>query len=127
MNKVLEEGLVIKKVLWRYVLMLLAFLSFGVLAYRAAGCFYSCIDVLRYTVPAIRMEDVNDFSLADYWQETGLMEHFICMPSSAQKYYVLRGVACGIYAILAVVAFIGGCSMVCRTKKIHICGLQRKK
>ena len=73
----------------------------------AVACFQCCVDVFRFTLPAIPVAQAAEFSQAAYWSETNLFTHFQRMPASAQAYFLLHGIVLtGCIALEAVLAAI---------------------
>ena len=116
-----EACLSMEKVLRQYVLPLLILSLLGFFIYRAGSCVNFCKEVLLYTVPAFPADAAKELSTAAYWQEMGLIEHVKVMPSTAQRYFVLYGIAGCVYGILAVITAAGGCSMVFRRNICRFC------
>ena len=74
--------------------------------------FGSCVDVLRYTIPAVLPEQVELFSETAYWQQVGLLSHFLTMPVSAQRYFILYSIGFCLNGVLSIITFAAGFGMV---------------
>ena len=84
----------------------------GIFIYYSWIYFGSCVDVLRYTIPAVLPEQVELFSETAYWQQVGLLSHFLTMPVSAQRYFILYSIGFCLNGVLSIITFAAGFGMV---------------
>ena len=76
----------------KYLPMSVTILLMCIIGVIAVACFQCCVDVFRFTIPAIPVGQAAEISLTAYWSETNLFTHFQCMPASAQAYFLLHGI-----------------------------------
>ena len=106
------------RLIWKYATLLMLLILVGIFASRMLDCLDCCKCVLQYTIPAMPADIAKPFSEKVYWQENGLVDHFMAMPASARRYFILHGTGCVIYCILTVVAGLTLCkTMFCRQLK----------
>ena len=106
------------RLIWKYATLFMLLILVGIFANRLLDCLDCCKCVLQYTIPAIPADNAKPFSEKVYWQENGLVDHFMAMPASARRYFILHCTECVIYCILTVVAGLTLCkTMFCRQLK----------
>ena len=103
---VLQEKSVVE-MMRKYLPMSVTILLMCIIGLIAVVSFQCCVDVFRFTLPAIPVDQATEFSQTAYWSETNLFTHFQRMPASAQAYFLLHGIVLtGCIALEAVLAAI---------------------
>lgn len=83
-------------------------LLLGILAGHMMFCVNCCADVLRYTIPAIPGDLADEYSAYAYWRDTNLLDHFVTMPSTARKYFILHLTAGCMDGVLSIITVVSG-------------------
>lgn len=91
-------------------------LLLGILAGHMMFCVNCCADVLRYTIPAIPVDLADEYSAYAYWRDTNLLDHFVTMPSTARKYFILHLTAGCMDGVLSIITVVSGMRIAIRKK-----------
>ena len=91
-------------------------LLLGILAGHMMFCVNCCADVLRYTVPAIPGDLADEYSAYAYWRDTNLLDHFVTMPSTARKYFILHLTAGCMDGVLSIITVASGMRIAIRKR-----------
>ena len=101
-----EKNSFTERLVMHYAPIAVFIISFVLFVSLTVMCFFRCVDIIQFTIPAGAME--GDFTLIEYLQETGIIQHLTGMSQSAQGYFILDLIGMIAHAALAVITCVFG-------------------